>query len=176
MTRALPLAAAAMVTIAACSAPESPEPTAKPTEGAVAATPQRETVHILVAGPDNPVVGAWAEALAAAIEAGHGDLALVPTPEEARLVVMIEGVDSGAPAGQAPPGEGEAFVVRGSLIIGDDARDFDLAYRGDMVPQAEALARNLPRFAQEAASGGATVEKTAPAPAAGGTDTDEGVH
>ena len=176
MTRALPLAAVAMVAIAACSAPESSEPTAKPTEGAVAATPQPETVHILVAGPESPEVEAWVEALTAAIEAGHGNLALVPTPEEATSVVMIEGIDPGAPAGQEPAGEGEAFVVRGSLVIGDDARDFSLAYRGDVRPQAEALARNLPRFAQEAASGGATVEKAEPAPAAGGVDTDEGVH
>jgi hypothetical protein len=174
MTRALPLAAAALMTFAACSAPESPEPAAQPPADAVAATPQPETVHILVAGPGGPEVEAWVEALTAAIEAGHGNLALVPTPEEARSVVLIEGVEPAAPAGQEPTGE--SFVMRGSLVIGDDARDFELAYRGDVVPQAEALARNLPRFAQEAASGGATVEKTAPAPAAGGTDTDEGVH
>ena len=40
------------------------------------------------------------------------------------------------------------------LVVGESARAFNLVYRGDARPQAEALARNLRRFAAE---GGAVV-------------------
>ena len=176
MTRALPLAAAALLVVAACSAPDTPETSAKPATAAVEPTPEPATVHILVAGSENPEVQAWAQELTAAIEAGQGDLALVPTPEEAEQVVLIENVETGAVASPEPSGEGPTYRMKGSLIIGDDAREFTLAYRGPVRPQAEALARNLPRFAQEAAYGGATVESKEPAPQdddAGSEESDD---
>ncbi len=130
-------------------------------------------MHILVAGSENPEVQAWAQELAAAIQAGQGNLTLVPTPEEAEQVVLIEEVETGVAATPEPAGEGPTYRMRGSLIIGDDAREFTLAYRGPVRPQAEALARNLPRFAQEAASGGATVESEEPAPQGDDAGSDE---
>jgi len=170
MTRALPLVAAAMLVVAACSAPDTPEaavtpaPDAPETAAAPEATPERATVHVRVAGPRSPEVEAWAEHLTAAIVAGQGDLVLVSTPEEAGAVVLIEGVETGVEASPEPAGEGPIYRMRGSLIIGDDARAFSLSYRGEVRAQAEALARNLPRFAQEAAAGGATVDSQEPAP------------
>lgn len=172
MTRALPLAAAAMLVVAACSAPDTPETAAKPAPDApetaaapaAEATPEPATVHVRVAGPRSPEVEAWAEQLTAAIEAGQGDLVLVSTPEEAGAVVLIEGVETGVEASPEPAGEGPIYRMRGSLVIGDDARAFSLSYRGEVRAQAEALARNLPRFAQEAAAGGATVDSQEPAP------------
>jgi hypothetical protein len=49
-----------------------------------------------------------------------------------------------------PEGEGETSVMRGALVLGEAPREFSLAYRGDVRPQAEALARNLRAYAAEA--------------------------
>ena len=164
MTRALPFAVAAMLVIAACSAPDSPETSATPAPATADPAPKPATVHVLTAGPGSPEVQTWAQELTAAIESGEGNLVLVSTPEEAEAVVLIESVEVGGEASPELAGEGETYRMRGSLVIGDDARDFNVVYRGEVRPQAEALARNLPRFAQEAASGGATVDSKGAAP------------
>jgi len=150
MTRALLLVAtAALLAVVACSAPEAPQATATPPP---AASPPPVVVHIQVPEDRGPAVEAWAQALAAAIAGGHGGLALASTPEEAVAVVRIDAVETGAEVDPEPEGEGEVNVMRGALVVGESARAFNLVYRGDARPQAEALARNLRRFAAEGAA------------------------
>jgi hypothetical protein len=178
MTRALPLAAATLA-IAACSAPDTPRSAATPAPVAPAASLPPVVVQIQVPEDPGPAVEAWAQALAAAIDAGHGGLALARTPEEAVAVVRIDAVETGAEVKPQPEGEGEVNVMRGALVVGENARAFNLVYRGDAQPQAEALARNLRRFAAEGADDNAaqgadeapeaTPEDT-PADAGGGSD------
>jgi hypothetical protein len=152
MNRVLPLATVAMLAVVACSAPEAPQATATPAPAAPAANPQPVVVHIQVPEDAEPGVEAWAQALAGAINAGHGGLALAPTPEAAAAVVRIDAVETGAEVDPEPEGEGEVNVMRGALVVGEGARAFNLVYRGDARPQAEALARNLRRFAAEGAA------------------------
>jgi hypothetical protein len=40
-------------------------------------------------------------------------------------------------------------MMQGALVLGESAREFKLAYRGEVRPQAEALARNLRGYAAE---------------------------
>jgi hypothetical protein len=53
-----------------------------------------------------------------------------------------------------PAGEGEISVMRGALVTGKTAQPFQLAYKGEARPQAEALARNLRRFAMGTGAAG----------------------
>jgi hypothetical protein len=149
MTRLLSLVVVALMALAACSAPEAPEAAATP-----AAVPQLVPVHIVV--PENPDEGisAWSRALADAITSGHGGLTLVQTPEEALVGVRIDVVEKGTEADPVPEGEGDVEVMRGALLVGEDVHEFNLAYRGDLAPEAEALARNLRKLAVQAATAG----------------------
>ena len=136
--------------------------TATPAPAAPAANPQPVMVHILVPEEPAPEVQAWAQALAAAIAAGHGELALASTPEEAVAVVRIDSVRTGVEWTPEPPGEGEISVMHGAFVLGESAREFDFAYRGDTAPYAEALARNLRSFAAEGGGGPAPGEEAEP--------------
>jgi len=162
MTRALLLVTAALLPLAACSAPEAPQATATPAPTDPAATPPPVVVQILVPEEPAPEVQAWALALAAAIEAGHGELTLAARPVEAVALVRIDSVRTGVEWTPEPPGEGEISVMHGAFVLGESARDFDLAYRGDAAPYAEALARNLRRFAAESGGGPAPDEEAEP--------------
>ena len=155
MTRALPLATAALLALVACSAPEAPQATSTPEPVAPGAALQPVVVHVLVPEDPDPAVEAWAQALVAAIDAGHGGLALATTPDEAVALVRIDAVETGTEVDPEPEGEGEVNVMRGALVVGETARVFNLVYRGDARPQAEALARNLRRFAAEGAAAAA---------------------
>lgn len=158
MTRALPLATAALLAVGGCSAPEVPQATATPAPAAPAAAPPPVVMHIQVPEDRSPAVESWAQALAAAIAGGHGGLALASTPQEAVAVVRIDAVETGAEVDPEPEGEGEVSVMRGALVVGESARAFNLVYRGDAQPQAEALARNLRRFAAEGAAAAVAAE------------------
>ena len=150
MTRPLPLAVAALLVAAACSAPEAPQTAATSTPPA--AVPQLVPVHIVVPESPDEGISAWAQALAEAITSGHGGLTLVQTPEEALVGVRIDAVENGTEADPVPEAEGEVEVMRGALLVGEDAHEFNLAYRGDVRPEAEALARNLRKLAVQAAT------------------------
>jgi hypothetical protein len=165
MIRSLPLVVCALLVAAACSAPGGPEATSTPAP--VAATPAPVMVYVQVADEPDPAVEAWAQDLVAAIEAGAGDLTLAPTAEEATATVRIDAVESGVEANPEPEGEGEINRMKGALVVGDSAREFSLVYRGDARPQAEALARNLRRFAAE--GGAASTTKASEVP----PETDE---
>jgi len=168
MTRALPLAVAAVLVVVACSAPEAPRDASTPAPVAPVAAPEPVVVHIQMPEDPDPAVLAWAQALSTAITSGQGGLNLAATPEEATAVVRIDTVEKGTEVDPEPEGEGEVSVMRGALVVGERARAFNLVYRGDARPQAEALARNLRRFAAEgAAAAAAPAESEEPAEPAG---------
>jgi hypothetical protein len=158
MPRAVLVVAAALLVVVACSAPDAPRATSTPAPVVPAAQTKPVVVHIQVPEDRGPAVEAWAQALAAAIAAGHGGLALASTPQEAVAVVRIDAVETGADVDPEPEGEGEVNVMRGALVVGESARAFNLVYRGDAQPQAEALARNLRRFAAEGAAAAVAAE------------------
>jgi hypothetical protein len=108
-------------------------------------------VPVFVTLPDSPSpeVEAWARELGAAIAAGHGGLVMSESADDARVVVRIDAVETNARVNPEPPGDGEILLMRGAILDGENSRAFSLAYRGSARPQAEALARNLRRFAAE---------------------------
>jgi hypothetical protein len=140
------LATAVVLAAVACSAPEPPKAGATP----VPPMPKVVPLAVHVALPENasPETAQWARELEDAIAARAGDLELVADPSAARLIVRIASVES-APEGVKVGGEGEAFVMRGALVVGDATRDFNLTYRGEARAQTQALARNLRRLADE---------------------------
>ncbi len=138
---------AALWTLAGCSGPEAPAalgtpPPARP-------TPVPVSVLVQVAEGADPLAEAWAEELRTAVSAGHGDLSLASAPEAAAVVVRIDTVETGVEVASVPEGEGEISVMRGAIVVGGSAREFNLNYRGPARAQAEALARNLRGFAAE---------------------------
>jgi hypothetical protein len=147
MTRhALPTLAAAALLAAACSQPDAPAARATPAETMPTPVP-RIAVFVQVSEEADADVQAWAEELRAAVAAGQGDLSLASTPEEAEAVVRIDSVESGVKVDPEPEGEGETSLMRGALVKGEDAREFQLAYKGEVRHWAEALARNLRGYA-----------------------------
>ncbi len=178
MTRRLTLAGAALLAVAACSAPAPPETASTPAPVSPAATPQPLAVHVQVPEEPEAAVEAWAQALRTAITSGQGGLTLAATPEEAGAVVLIGTVEKGAEGDPALAGEGEFHVMRFALVVGENARELSVVYRGEARPQADALARNLRRAAAEVAAPGASPgskEASAPHPTEGPADgEDEG--
>jgi len=143
------LAPAALLAAGACAPPDAPA--ARATPAAMMPTPAPPiVVHVQVPDDAGPEAAAWAEGLRTAVTEGHGDLSLAATPEEAVVVVRIDSVETGVKTDPEPEGEGETSLMQGALVLGESAREFKLAYRGDVRPQAEALARNLRAYAAEA--------------------------
>lgn len=145
----LSLAVAGFLALGGCSGPEAPAALATPAAMMPTPAPSPIAVHVQVPEGAGSLAEAWAEELRAAVAAGHGDLSLASTPEDADVVVRIDEVETGVEARPEPEGEGEISVMRGALVLGDSAREFSLNYRGEARVQAEALARNLRAFAAE---------------------------
>jgi hypothetical protein len=131
-------------------------------------------VHILVPEEPGPEIQAWAQSLAAAIDAGYGALTLAATPEEAAAVVRIDSVQTGVEWDPEPPGEGEISVMHFALILGQSSREFDVAYRGDATPQAQALARNLRGVAANGAAASSATEGAEDPETPGADEADAG--
>ncbi len=136
---------AALWALTGCSSPEAPRATPPPARP----TPVPVSVLVQVAEGAGPLAEAWAEELRTAVAAGHGDLSLVSAAEAAAVVVRIDKVETGVEVDSVPEGEGEISVMRGAIVVGGSAREFNLNYRGQARAQAEALARNLRGFAAE---------------------------
>ncbi len=166
----LSLAVAALLALGGCSGPEAPAALATP--AATMPTPAPAPIAVLVQVPEGAgsLAEAWAEELRAAVSAGHGDLSLASTPEDAAVVVRIDEVETGVEVTPEPEGEGEISVMRGVLVLGDSAREFSLNYRGEARVQAEALARNLRAFAAE----GGTDQPAADPPDEDDTEAEAG--
>jgi|PlaIllAssembly_1097288.scaffolds.fasta_scaffold954624_2 hypothetical protein len=88
--------------------------------------------------------GEWAKELGAALAARKGEFRLVRPTEKADLVVRIESL------GKAQDG---TPVMNGVLVRGEAKRSFAYGYR-DVKVQAEALARNLRKIADQMMTAG----------------------
>ena len=86
----------------------------------------------------------WARELRAALEARKDEFHLVRPGEKPELVVRVDSL------GKAPDG---TLVMNGALVLGKTKRDFAYGYK-DVKVQAEALARNLRKFADQMKSSG----------------------
>jgi hypothetical protein len=85
-------------------------------------------------------VQAWARELRAALDARKDEFRRAKPGERAELVVRIDTV---------APGEGGVQVMNGALVMGKSTRPFNLSYPGEVAPQAEKLARNLRKYAEQ---------------------------
>jgi len=98
------------------------------------------TVEVRTAPKADPGVQAWAKELRAALETHKEEFRLAKTGEKAELTVRIDSVGAGP---------GAAQVMNGALVMGQTTRPFNLSYTGAARPQAEALARNLRKYADQ---------------------------
>jgi hypothetical protein len=98
------------------------------------------TVEVRTAPKAHPGVQAWAKELRAALETRKEEFRLAKPEEKAELSVRIDSVGAG------PDG---AEVMNGALVMGQTTRPFNLSYKGASRPQAEALARNLRKYADQ---------------------------
>jgi hypothetical protein len=155
------VALAALSSAAACSRSKAPRAaaTAAPTTAAAAAaaagtaptatpTPVLAPLAVFVQAPTpaSPEGEAWARELRTALEARKDEFRLARR-EQARLVVRIEGVDA------VPDG---THILRGTFFLDKKNQGFTLGYPGEIRSQAERLARNLRRFADQMKAGAPT--------------------
>jgi hypothetical protein len=157
------LALAGALVAVACTGPEATKSEATPGPSASPVAPL--AVHIaLVEGASSSAMG-WARTLEEAVTERRGDLQLVADAAAAVVVVRVAAVEPVREEGGAS-GEGEAMVVRGALVVGTATpRNFNLTYRGAARVQADALARNLRRLAEETkqlSSGTTTASEASP--------------
>jgi hypothetical protein len=88
-------------------------------------------------------VQTWAKELSAALDQRKDEFRPAKPGETAELVVRIDSVG---------PGAGGAQVMKGALVMGKASRPFNLSYPGEVAPQAEKLARNLRKYAEQMAA------------------------
>jgi hypothetical protein len=124
----------ATLALAALVAPQSP----------AAAKPVPMTVEVRTAAKADPPVQAWAKELRAALDQRKDEFRPARPGEAAELVVRIDSVTAGAAGAQ---------VMNGVLVMGKYARPFNLSYPGEPAPQAEKLARNLRKYAEQMKAG-----------------------
>ncbi len=106
------------------------------------------TVQVEVAPATAAGAQAWGKELRTALEARSDEFRVAKPHETASLVVRIESVLPGPQAGSS--------VMNGALVQGGQTRPFSLNYVGEIQPQAEKLARNLHKLADQAKAGSAT--------------------
>jgi len=97
-------------------------------------------VEVRTAAKADAGAQAWAKELRAALEARKDEFRLAKPREKAELTVRIDSVGKG---------QGDGQVMNGALVMGETARPFNLSYVGESRPQAEALARNLRKYADQ---------------------------
>jgi hypothetical protein len=159
--RRVMIAGVALATLsgaAACSRSEAPKAAAT---AAAAAAPAAATapaapptpvlaplaVFVQALTPASPEGEAWARELRTALEARKDEFRLVRR-EQAQLVVRVEGVDA------VPDG---THVLHGTFFLDKKTQGFTLGYPGQIASQAERLARNLRKFADQMKSGAPAV-------------------
>ena len=113
---------------------------AAPQPPATAAKIVPMTVEVRAAAKAEPPVQAWARELRASLEQRKDEFRAAKPGESAELVVRIDSV---------VPGTGGAQVMNGALVMGKSSRPFNLSYTGEVGPQAEKLARNLRKLAEQ---------------------------
>ena len=116
------------------------------TPAAAAAKVAPMTVQVQAAAGADAGVQAWVKELRTALETRKDEFRLAKKGETAELVVRIDSVGKG---------QNDLQVMNGTLLIGKGSHPFNLSYPGEVAPQAEKLARNLRKYADQL--------KTAPA-------------
>ena len=122
-----------MLAILALAALVAPQPPA-------AAKPAPMTVEVRTAAKADAPVEAWVEELRAALDQRKDEFRPAKPGGAAELVVRIDSVAEGA---------GGAHVMTGALVMGKNERPFNLSYPGESALQAEKLARNLRKYAEQ---------------------------
>ena len=117
-----------------------------PQTPATAAKPVPMSVEVRTDAKAEAPVQAWANELRAALDQRKDEFRRAKPGESAELVVRVDSV---------VPGPDGAQVMKGALALGKNSRPFNLSYAGEAAPQAEKLARNLRKLADQM--------KTAPA-------------
>jgi hypothetical protein len=120
--------------LAALLAPQAPA-------GPAPAAPAKVVPMTVLVEADAKAAGTeeWAKELRTALAARKGEFRLARPGEKAELVVRIESL------GKAQDG---TPVMNGALVLGEARRAFAYGYR-DVKVQAEALARNLRKIADQ---------------------------
>lgn len=130
----------------------------EPQAAAPRPAPAKPAAVMTVAVEVAPSAGAagqlWGQELRNALEPRRDEFRLARKGEKAELVVRIDSV-------AATPRGGS--VMNGSLAIAARVHPFNVSYPGEARPQADALARNLRRFAEQVKSAPAR-PAAAPAP------------
>ena len=115
-------------------------PAAAPQAKAAPAKVVPMTVQVQAAANPDAGVQAWVKELRAALGARKDEFRVVKPGEAAELVVRIDSVAGG---------QADASVMNGALVMGKTTRPFNLSYAGETAPQAEKLARNLRKLADQ---------------------------
>jgi hypothetical protein len=123
----------AVVALLAAQAPAPPAPAAP-----VKVVPM--TVQVESAATADAGTQAWVKELRAALGARKDEFRVVKPGEAAELVVRVDSVARG---------QADASVMNGALVVGKATRPFNLSYAGETAPQAEKLARNLRKLADQ---------------------------
>jgi hypothetical protein len=103
------------------------------------------TVQVETAAKADAGTQGWAKELRAALETRKDEFRAVKPGEAAELVVRIDSV------AKTPP---DASVMNGALVMGKATKPFTLSYAGPSAAQAEKLARNLRRLADQMKAAG----------------------
>ncbi len=98
------------------------------------------SVQVRAAAEADAGAQAWVKELRAALEERKDEFRLAKTGETAELVVRIDSLAKG---------QGDLRVMNGVFLMGKTSRPFNLSYPGEVAPQAEKLARNLRKYADQ---------------------------
>jgi hypothetical protein len=98
------------------------------------------SVQVQSAAGADALVRVWVKELRAALETRRDEFRLAKKGETAELVVRIDSLGKG---------QNEAHVMNGTLLMGKGSHPFNLSYPGEVAPQAEKLARNLRKYADQ---------------------------
>ena len=131
----LVILAVATLTASTAAAPTATEPAAKPVP---------LVVQVDAPSGSGADVEAWAKELRTALAARKDEFRLAKAGEKAELVVRIDSVTKG---------ESDTHVMNAALVLGKTIKPFNLSYAGAVRPQAEALARNLRKLADQVKAG-----------------------
>jgi len=98
------------------------------------------SVQVEAAAKADAGVQAWVTELRAALEARKDEFHLAKKGLTAELVVRIDSMGKG---------QNDLQVMNGTLLMGKSSHPFNLSYPGEVAPQAEKLARNLRKYADQ---------------------------
>jgi len=98
------------------------------------------SVQVEAAAKADAGVQVWVKELRTALEARKDEFRPAKKGETAELVIRIDSVGKG---------QNDLQVMAGTLLMGKSSHPFNLSYPGETAPQAEKLARNLRKYADQ---------------------------